>query len=395
MMKKYVVFMLVFVLCILSCANAESSSDFVVPERVQAVWKSNTGVTQICVDAEVCFEAFSKLPVYEVQPRLITKDEMIAFANALFEEGEFEFSEDFNAAEDMSEFEGIVIGGGIETKKVQVAKNTFIDIPVKNISSYTLAEPDCFLKFEYLYDEDDVTYSTSGSVRAISMLTEEQLEAFPLGQARDTADRVVSAVSPEFECASYGFRKGYYSYDEREDGVQVQHSGTIAYVFHYTRSYAGVQTTYTDQDCIAPVNEGRGSVYISNVSYESIEVMVSERGVEYMIYHTPHDTTGIISQETKILPFEEILSIAEQILPLRFASWEQNGGAKPAVDRIEFGYMRVRMRDEPTKFMMIPVWDFFGDEYRSREADEIIIPNRSLLTISAIDGTIIDRSYGY
>ena len=30
-----------------------------------------------------------------------------------------------------------------------------------------------------------------------------------------------------------------------------------------------------------------------------------------------------------------------------------------------------------------------------KEADEIIVPNRSLLTISAIDGTIIDRSYGY
>ena len=375
-------------------ADVAQSKPANVPEHIFATWTSNTGVTQIQVDAEVYFEAYSELPVYEVCPRLITKDEVVAFANALFEEGEFEFSQDFIDVQDMSDFEG-VIGGGRETQKLQVAKDTFIDIPVKNISFYTWEKPDCFLKFEYLHDAEDVTYSTGGSVCSVDMLTAEQLEAFPFEGARDTADRVVSAVSAEFECTSYGFRTGYYPYDEREDGIQVQQSGTIAYVFYYTRPYAGIQTTYTEQDCIAPVNEGRDGVYISNVSYESIEIMVSERGVESMIYHTPHDVVGVISQETGILPFEEILTIAEQILPLRLASWEQSGGANAAVDRIEFGYMRVRMRDEPTRFMMIPVWDFFGSEYRSNAEDEIIIPNQSLLTINAMDGTVIDRSYGY
>lgn len=364
------------------------------PERIQATWLSNTGKTQISVDAEVQIGEVGLLPVYEVCPRLVTKDEVSVFANAIFEDGSFAYSEPFINAQDMANFEGIV-GGGKETKRVQLAKDIFVDEPVKKISFYTYNQPDCFLQFEFMHDADEVIYDTSGSVWPVSMLTKEQAQAFPFQNALDTANRAVSAFMPEFECTSYGFRKGYYWYDESHNNTNITGDGTIAYVFYYTRPYAGIQTTYTETDCIAPVSEGRDGIYISNVSYESIEVMVSQRGIEFMIYRTPHDAVGVLSHDAQILPFDEILSIAEQVLPLRLASWEQSGGANAAVDRIEFGYMRVRMRDEPTKFMMIPVWDFFGSEYRSNSEDELIIPNQSLLTISAIDGTVIDRSYGY
>ena len=49
--------------------------------------------------------------------------------------------------------------------------------------------------------------------------------------------------------------------------------------------------------------------------------------------------------------------------------------------------------------MLTPAWDFFG--YRAQENQNgtltlhDIHPNKTLLTVNAIDGTVIDRHYGY
>ena len=45
--------------------------------------------------------------------------------------------------------------------------------------------------------------------------------------------------------------------------------------------------------------------------------------------------------------------------------------------------MRVRSKNAPDTYELVPVWDFFTDDFES------------LLTVNAIDGTIIDRNYGY
>ena len=42
---------------------------------------------------------------------------------------------------------------------------------------------------------------------------------------------------------------------------------------------------------------------------------------------------------------------------------------------------------------MVPVWDFFGSRTIGREFYDIT--HYSLFTINAIDGTVIDREWGY
>jgi hypothetical protein len=43
---------------------------------------------------------------------------------------------------------------------------------------------------------------------------------------------------------------------------------------------------------------------------------------------------------------------------------------------------------------MVPVWDFFG-VITGANGDITDDPERSLLTINAVDGSIIDRDLGY
>lgn len=53
----------------------------------------------------------------------------------------------------------------------------------------------------------------------------------------------------------------------------------------------------------------------------------------------------------------------------------------------------VQMKDNPNRYQLVPVWDFIGSRTIGQEyCNET---NDSLLTINAIDGTVIDRDYGY
>ena len=92
-----------------------------------------------------------------------------------------------------------------------------------------------------------------------------------------------------------------------------------------------------------------------------------------------------------LLPFDQIVTIAAQLLPLKYQFQEQylayrnQDANRMTVNRITLSYSRVQNRDDPENFSMLPVWDFF-------DADD---PATSLLTISAVDGTVIDRGFGY
>lgn len=55
--------------------------------------------------------------------------------------------------------------------------------------------------------------------------------------------------------------------------------------------------------------------------------------------------------------------------------------------------MPVLKKDDPNQWELRPVWDFMG--VRIHPLGNIDWPCYSLLTIDAVDGTIIDRNYGY
>ena len=89
------------------------------------------------------------------------------------------------------------------------------------------------------------------------------------------------------------------------------------------------------------------------------------------------------------------MQVARSILPLTLVSYEREGtGAKARITDIRLGYLRVMRPDQPDTLTLIPVWDFYG----SVTFNGSYVQNwacHSWLTINAIDGTVIDRQYGY
>ena len=81
------------------------------------------------------------------------------------------------------------------------------------------------------------------------------------------------------------------------------------------------------------------------------------------------------------------------IAPLTIVSTERGENNSLHIDRIELGYMCMQMKDDPARYQLIPVWDFFGTYSVSGEVYSHYMEPR--VTINAVDGTVIDRNYGY
>lgn len=45
--------------------------------------------------------------------------------------------------------------------------------------------------------------------------------------------------------------------------------------------------------------------------------------------------------------------------------------------------------------LLIPVWDFYGTEIYQRDGMDVPLEETIVLTINAIDGSMIDRELGY
>lgn len=116
-----------------------------------------------------------------------------------------------------------------------------------------------------------------------------------------------------------------------------------------------------------------------------------------MKFQNPHEIVNELDM-VELLPFEQISEIAFALLPLKYASFERDHIAVNLyVNELQLGYMFVMSRNQPEYYELIPVWDFYGYEvYESRNGKTVYEDAyTSLLTINAIDGTVIDRAYGY
>lgn len=96
----------------------------------------------------------------------------------------------------------------------------------------------------------------------------------------------------------------------------------------------------------------------------------------------------------KVLPWEEILRIAEQQLEYIVVPSEGKheflGPYKDIViDRIELGYTKMLVKDTYDQYQMIPTWNFFGHN-RYMNHQEICF-----VTVNAVDGSIMEHRLGY
>ena len=183
------------------------------------------------------------------------------------------------------------------------------------------------------------------------------------------------------------------------------------------------------------------AAFAETLPYESLVVCVDAKGLLRLQWLSPMTVDRVISENTALLPLDDVLdcfgkmafvksNAAEQL------GWENDGGkvlsgVRITVERVRLSLIRI---ESGGAYLLIPVWDFYGlteyldrngnefsfaatqpnaayteygkkgeEEYTSslqkteaeRDYNRMLERQTSLITINAIDGTLIDRLTGY
>lgn len=172
-----------------------------------------------------------------------------------------------------------------------------------------------------------------------------------------------------------------------------------AYEVRLTRIIHGIPCAYDQGQVISDFRD--------TWQYEVIDLYVDEEGVFHFNWFGPVMETETLLEEVNLLSFEQIMDAFEAhvthwLLP------DANGHIKNGVfasqqysiDRITLSLQRIIEPNEFETAVLIPVWSFYGsvseryDDPRQKDLLNWEL-SASLITINAIDGSIIDLTQGY
>jgi len=156
-------------------------------------------------------------------------------------------------------------------------------------------------------------------------------------------------------------------------------SSYIGYQIKYNRKVGGLMETADYYDGNESNEEQDNIPY----SFETMYFRITDQGVEQFIWNSPMELGEKQAENVTLLDYSQIEDIFKNQMALKFADVEDTTVIH--VNEIKFGLMRVLNKDKQDEFTLVPTWDFISDVYG----------RSSILTINAIDGSILDRRYGY
>ncbi len=184
----------------------------------------------------------------------------------------------------------------------------------------------------------------------------------------------------------------YYISQSIDENVSDEIIVKDGFGIHYTRSVDGIPVTYTHEEGTGVEGEW------PSWPYESINFVFDEEGLCTFEWTNPYNIEKVSDEYLFLMPFSEIQNIFGKMMIEKYETHWENLDATVSyqVNEIRLGYMRIMEKGNPTEGTLIPVWDFFGAQtINEAESTTTGGPYESLLTINAMDGTIIDRSLGY
>lgn len=389
--------MLALLLALLSMgqASAESLAQRVGAQaRVSDTLTSNTGKTIITVDAAVEVPDASSVNVYEVTVEEIPAERLVAFANEWMGEGQWQGDTAYGSAED-ADVGGMVAGVTTESLLIESRETDYRGWAIDTIAAYR--------------------YRQNGQLRGTQAMTltsrrnllfnynyfimHQRGEADAMGcaytrqEAISLAKEAAAVLAPELTEVYCGV------INQGGDAVNYSNADE-AYLVCFTRNVDGIPVTWTMLECTAQDEDKNGDpiVYRMPFDYESLRLVVTNEGITAGRYESPYSLGSVLQEDVQLLSLEQIMNVAKTILPLKYTWLEGSYQVKMKIDRITLGYTRVDFKDDMNRFMLVPVWDFFGTYeclVDGQAVTSAVEGGNSLLTINAMDGTVIDRNYGY
>lgn len=227
-------------------------------------------------------------------------------------------------------------------------------------------------------------------------------------EAQKIADSYLSLLDIDYMVLS-GYDIGIFDDGDNVINGIYNKKAPNAHLFIYSRSIEGSPLTY---DIRNRTNFSFNQAYSQSVDYEFITIGIDDKGLACIEWNGKLNVAQIV-HENSIVKFDHIIEIATNQINYSFTSnnllndneptimesYSANSVKKELViENIVLGYMQIPDPWNNQNFTIQPVWDFYG-EIKDTMADGNIkityYRNKSILTINALTGAIIDRNIGY
>ena len=392
-MKKTFAFVLaIILLCPVALADTLREQVNAPMER-KGTYSSPSGRSHIYVDAQVIVPEAETIPIYQAFARVPDEMEFKLLADLAFGAGGYTLE---RGKTDASNPAGVTYAEGDPAETAKGFHKYCISTDLRSAS--LLHQQEDFSCVQAYYGIWDYAKNTYAFPRLVYFAHGGNFgkNLPPEADARAAADAVVSQVFPDFQFWGSADKKNLNHLGERISQGNLMEYG---YRFYYTRVLNGIPVSYVYvQGGADTESRVQTTMYAPVPPYEKLFIDVGENGIFQIQLQHPLQI-GDVMGEAALLPFDQIMEVFGRIAPLSIAANELNSkfGKKYVnnlyIKEIRLGYMCTMDRDRPERHLLIPVWDFYGEqEFRD---GYYTFDNQSLFTINAMDGTVIDRDYGY
>jgi hypothetical protein len=145
------------------------------------------------------------------------------------------------------------------------------------------------------------------------------------------------------------------------------------------------------------------SIYTGNWTYETMVMLVNDEGIVSFNWYSPIEIMDTLVEKSALLTFDNIAEIFEQRIRDTYepqAKLSNIVNIKLNVTFVSLELQRIAEQNSIESGLLVPVWNFYGtistnnkdsENANQRGFDE----PRPLLTINAVDGSIINLGMGY
>ncbi len=128
---------------------------------------------------------------------------------------------------------------------------------------------------------------------------------------------------------------------------------------------------------------------------EKLFIGVDDEGISGVNWEAPITVTEIVTENANVKPFGEIREIIEKMMFIIFEPYAQ----KYTITSVRLSLQRISEQDSFTSGLLAPVWNVYGYQTVFRkdknQSEDYPVSLWPLLTINAIDGSVIDIYKGY
>ena len=266
-----------------------------------------------------------------------------------------------------------------------------------------------------MYSKPGDTYDSNfGQSPAIPVDQKTVLEDVAVTEKLKTTPAEAFALAEEFlkragldmsVCAMYLLD------DENLGGVDglISPAEHYAYKLYFCRNVHGFPVAYlNDMSMFNDPNEASDAMrYMFSWDYETINMMINDNGIFTFNWNSPINVTELVADHTNLLPFEKIADKFEQQMQIEYEAKAKDAQYKEmtwTVEHVKLELQRIAQQDAFDEGLLVPVWNFYGkcaaivengEDWGSSMLSGDGVYNAPMMTVNAIDGSVIDVMRGY